>query len=109
SRTQEIPLANAVVALRADTGELLWHYQTVHHDLFEMDLPAQPILFDRVRDGQTIPALAQITKSGLVFLFNRLTGEPLFPIEERAVPQSDVPGEVSSPTQPFPVLPEPFA
>lgn len=109
TRREPIPLANAVVALDADTGEEIWHYQTVHHDLFEMDLPAQPILFDMVRNGRTIPALAQITKSGMVFTFNRLTGEPLFPIEERPVPQTDVPNEVTSPTQPFPTLPKPFA
>lgn len=109
TRKGDIPLANALVALRAENGEVLWHFQTVHHDLFEMDLPAQPILFEQVRDGRTVPAVAQVTKSGLVFVFNRLTGEPLFPIEERAVPQTDVPGESSSPTQPFPVTPEPFA
>jgi quinoprotein glucose dehydrogenase len=107
SRPHEIPLANALVALDAMTGKVLWHFQTVHHDLFDYDLPAQPIIFDLRRGAAVVPAVVQITKTGFVYVLNRLTGEPLFPIEERAVPASDVPGETTSKTQPFPVLPEP--
>ena len=100
--------ANSLVALRASTGELVWHFQTIHHDVFDYDLPAQPTLTTLRRDGQEIPAVVQATKTGLLFIFNRLTGEPLFEIEERSVPQTDVPGEVTSPTQPVPVKPEPL-
>jgi quinoprotein glucose dehydrogenase len=109
TRAHEIPLANALVALDATTGEILWHFQTVHHDLFDYDLPTQPIIFDLRRGAQTVPAIAQVTKTGFVYVLNRLTGQPLFPIEERAVPASDVPGETTSRTQPFPILPEPAA
>ena len=108
-RTAPMPLANAVVALNADTGAVLWHYQIIHHDLFDYDLPAQPMLIDLQRDGTMIPAVVQITKTGFAYVLNRLTGEPLFPIDEQPVPQSDIEGEVSSPTQPIPRLPEPFA
>ncbi len=96
---------NSLVALRASTGERLWHYQLVRHDIWDYDLPAQPNLFEL--NGQ--PYVAQITKMGLVFTFHRLTGKPLFPIEDRAVPASNVPGEKTSPTQPFPTLPPPVA
>jgi quinoprotein glucose dehydrogenase len=108
-RTADIPFANAVVALNAETGAVIWHYQIIHHDIFDYDLPAQPMLIDLERDGATVPAVVQITKTGFAYVFNRLTGEPLFPIDEKPVPQSDIEGEVSSPTQPIPRLPGPFA
>jgi len=108
-RTDPIPYANAVIALDGNTGDVLWHYQIVHHDLFDYDLPSQPLLVDIERDGTTIPAVVQITKMGTIFVFHRETGQPLFPIEERAVPISDIPGEASAPTQPFPTLPAPFS
>ena len=97
--------ANSLVALDAATGRVLWHYQMVHHDIWDYDLPAQPVLF--TRDG--VPAVAQVTKMGLVFVLNRVTGEPLFPVEERKVFASDVPGEESWPTQPVPVKPPPLS
>lgn len=97
--------ANSVVALRASTGERMWSFQTVHHDLWDYDIAAQPALVSVTRDGQSVAAVAQATKMGSLFLLNRDTGEPLFPVEERSVPQTDVPGEESSPTQPFPLLP----
>lgn len=108
-RAEAIPLANAVVALDIDSGEVVWSFQTVHHDLFDYDLPAQPILFDLVRDGEPVPALAQITKTGFVFLLDRRSGEPLYPVEEVPVPRSTVAGEAASPTQPRPIAPPPFA
>jgi len=97
--------ANSVVALHAETGKVKWHFQTVHHDLWDYDLAAQPILVELTRDGKTIPALVQATKMGSLFVFNRETGEPIFPIEERPVPASTIPGEYTSPTQPFSSLP----
>lgn len=100
--------ASSVVALHAETGEIAWHYQTVHHDLWDFDVPAQPTLVDMQKDGETVPALIQPTKMGMLFCLNRATGEPIFEIEERPVPQSNVPGEQTSPTQPFPVKPEPL-
>lgn len=100
---------NSVVALNAATGAYIWHYQLVHHDLWDYDLPAPPNLVTVRRDGQEIDAVAQVTKHGFIFVFNRETGEPLFPIEERKVPASNIPGEHASPTQPFPVKPRPFA
>src|SRR6185369_16028226 len=100
--------ANAVVALRASTGARVWHFQTVHHDLWDYDIPAQPVLFTMQREGREIPALAQPTKMGFLFILNRETGEPLFPVEERMVPASDVAGEEAWPTQPFPVRPAPL-
>ncbi len=99
---------SSIVALRASTGEVLWHYQTVHHDLWDFDVPAQPTLATIVRDGVEIPIVIQATKMGLLFMFHRETGEPIFEIEERPVPQSSVPGEQTSPTQPFPVKPPPL-
>ena len=101
--------ANSLVALRASTGERVWHYQMVHHDLWDYDLPAPAALVTVRRGGRDIPAVAQATKMGYVFILDRETGEPLFPVEERPVPASDVPGEVVSPTQPIPVLPRPLA
>ncbi len=108
-RNDPIPYANALLAIDATTGTVKWHFQIVHHDLLDYDLPAQPMLVDITRDGVKIPAVIQITKMGTVFTFNRETGEPLFPIEERPVPVSDIPGEMSSPTQPRAVKPEPFS
>ncbi len=101
--------ANSVVALDAMTGKLLWHYQVVHHDIWDYDLAAPPALIDVKREGKTIPAVAQITKMGLLFILDRLTGKPVFGVEERAVPKSDVPGEETWPTQPFPLKPPPLA
>jgi quinoprotein glucose dehydrogenase len=100
---------NSLVALDATTGRLKWHQQLVHHDLWDYDLPAAPTLVDIKRSGRTIPAVAQITKMGLLFLFDRTTGQPIFGMEERPVPQSTVPGEATSPTQPFPIKPAPLA
>ncbi|MDB3856305.1 pyrroloquinoline quinone-dependent dehydrogenase [Halieaceae bacterium] len=101
--------SSSVVALNGSTGKLVWHYQMVHHDIWDFDTPAQPTLFDFERDGKIIPALAQPTKMGLLFLLNRETGEPLFPVEERPVPQNwAVEGEYLSPTQPFPTVPAPL-
>jgi quinoprotein glucose dehydrogenase len=98
--------SSSVVALNGSTGEVVWHYQMVHHDIWDYDTPAQPTLFEFERDGKSIPALAQPTKMGHLFLLNRETGEPLFPVEERAVPQDYlVDGEYLSATQPFPTLP----
>jgi quinoprotein glucose dehydrogenase len=101
--------ANSLIALDARTGERVWHYQMVHHDLWDRDLPAPPNLVTLERDGKTIDAVAQITKSGFVFVLDRETGGPLFPVEERAYPASDLAGEVASPTQPLPLAPPPFA
>jgi glucose dehydrogenase len=100
---------NSLVALDVKTGKLLWHQQLVHHDLWDFDPAAAPILFDAQREGRTIPAVAQINKTGLLFTFNRVTGEPLYGMEERPVPQTAVPGERTSPTQPFPLKPPPLA
>ncbi len=100
--------ANCILALDAATGKLLWHFQGVHHDLWDRDFPAQPALYTLHENGLTVEALAQITKQGYVYLFNRLTGQPLFPIHERPYPSSTVPGEVTSPTQPSPDWPLPF-
>jgi quinoprotein glucose dehydrogenase len=100
--------AESIVALDAETGRRVWHFQTVHHGLWDYDLPAAPTLLDVTVDGRRVRALAQITKQGFVFVFDRETGEPVWPIEERPVPQSTVPGERTSPTQPFPTRPAPF-
>jgi quinoprotein glucose dehydrogenase len=100
---------NSVVALDAATGRYIWHYQTVHHDLWDYDLPAPPNLVSVERNGKKVDAVAQITKHGFVFVFNRETGEPLFPTEERKVPASRIPGEEAWATQPFPLKPKPFA
>ena len=100
---------DSIVALNAATGKLVWYYQTVHHDLWDYDPSAQPVLFSMHRKGHEIPAVAEVTKTGFVFVFNRLTGKPLFPIEERPVPHSELPGEASWPTQPYPMKPPPLA
>ena len=100
---------NSLVALDARTGRRLWHRQLVHHDLWDYDLPQAPKLLTIRRDGREIDVVAQATKHGFLFVFDRKTGEPIWPIEERAVPASDLPGEHASPTQPFPTRPAPFA
>lgn len=100
--------SDSLVALDATTGERVWHYQTVHHDLWDYDLPTAPMLGDIMVNGRMSKAAIQVTKTALVFAFNRVTGEPLWPIEERPVPASNVPGERASPTQPIPVMPKPF-
>jgi quinoprotein glucose dehydrogenase len=101
--------ANCLLALDAQTGKRLWHFQFVHHDLWDRDLPSAPCLLTLKRGGKRVDAVAQTTKAGYVFVFNRETGEPLFPIEERLVPPSDLQGESAWPTQPLPVKPAPFA
>jgi quinoprotein glucose dehydrogenase len=100
---------NSLVALEAASGRRVWHYQMVHHDLWDYDLPAQPTLMTVRRGGRRIPAVAQVTKMGFIFILDRVTGEPLFPIEERGVKPSEVPGERAAPTQPFPTLPAPLS
>jgi quinoprotein glucose dehydrogenase len=97
---------NSIVAVDAATGRYKWHFQTIHHDLWDWDLPAPPVLFDVHKDGKTIPALAEVGKPGLMYILNRETGEPIHGVEERPVAAADVPGEWYSPTQPFPVKPE---
>lgn len=99
---------DSVVALDGDTGQQVWAYQLVHHDLWDYDPPAEPVLVTLNHDGQEIPAVIQPTKMGLLFTFNRVTGKPVFPIVERPVPTDGVPGEQPSPTQPFPVAPAPL-
>jgi quinoprotein glucose dehydrogenase len=101
--------ANCTLALDVRTGKRLWHFQTVHHDLWDYDNPCPPVLVTVKRNGKTIDAVAQLTKVGLCFLFERESGKPIFDIIERPVPPSDVPGEPASPTQPFPVKPPPYA
>jgi quinoprotein glucose dehydrogenase len=101
--------ADSLVALRASTGERVWSFQTVHHDLWDYDLGSQPVLIDLLVNGRTVPAIAQATKMGNLFLLDRETGAPLVPVEERPVPASDVPGERAAATQPFPSWPPPLA
>ncbi|MBI2928033.1 MAG: PQQ-binding-like beta-propeller repeat protein [Verrucomicrobia bacterium] len=100
---------NCVLALRADTGERIWHFQVVHHDLWDYDIPCPPNLVTVRHNGRLIDAVAQSTKLGHLFVLDRETGRPLFPVEERPVPKSEIPGEQSWPTQPFPTKPPPFA
>jgi quinoprotein glucose dehydrogenase len=100
--------AESIVSLNADTGERVWHFQAIHHGIWDYDFPTAANLVDVTVDGVKIPALAQISKQGFTYVFNRETGKPIWPIEERAVPQSTVPGEKTSPTQPFPTKPAPF-
>jgi glucose dehydrogenase len=100
---------NSVVAVNIQTGEYRWHFQTIHHDLWDHDPPAPPGLFDVVQNGRTIPALGLTTKSGYLYILNRETGQPIFGVEERPVPKSDVPGEAAFPTQPIPVRPPALA
>jgi quinoprotein glucose dehydrogenase len=101
--------ADCLLALDARTGKRLWHFQMVHHDIWDYDDATAPKLLAVRHDGKSIDAVAQVSKHGFVWVFDRVTGEPLWPIEERAVPKSDTPGETTSPTQPFPVKPPPFA
>ncbi len=105
SRLGDNLFAESLVALDANTGERAWHFQMVHHGIWDYDIPTQPMLMSIKVDGQSIDAVTQITKQGLMFVFDRTTGEPVWPIEERPVPQSDVPGERTSATQPFPTKP----
>jgi quinoprotein glucose dehydrogenase len=101
--------ANSLLALDADTGKLLWHFQGVHHDVLDRDFPSPPVLLTVRHDGRLVDAVAQATKQGYLFLLDRVTGKPLFPVSERPVPASDVPGEKTAPTQPAPALPPPYA
>lgn len=101
--------ANSILALDAENGERIWHYQTIRHDMWDRDLPAPPNLVQVNHGGKMIDAVAQITKTGLVFLLDRETGEPLFPIEEMEIPPSDLMGEVAASSQPIPQMPPPFA
>lgn len=101
--------ANCLLALDAATGKYIWHYQVVHHDLWDRDLPANPNLITIQHDGKSIDAVAQITKHGFIFMFDRTNGKPVFPIKEKPVPQNALPGEEPWPTQPIPTLPQPFA
>ncbi len=100
--------ANSLVCLNAKTGERVWHFQTVHHDLWDYDLAAAPNLVNITVSGKEVRAVAQVTKHGFCFVFDRITGRPIWPIEERPVPQSRLEGEETSPTQPFPTRPPPF-
>lgn len=107
-RQKKMPYANAVVALNATTGKPVWHFQTVHHDLFDYDIASKAALGRIVHDGKSIPVAIQATKTGFVFVLNRLTGKPVFPVVERKVPASTVPNEHASSTQPEPILPKPL-
>lgn len=100
--------ANSLVALNAETGERVWHFQTVHHDLWDFDLPVAPKLMTITKDGKQIPVVIQPSKQGFLFVFDRRNGEPVWPINETPVPASDVPGEKASPTQPIPSWPQRF-
>jgi quinoprotein glucose dehydrogenase len=101
--------SSSIVAVDANTGKRRWHFQVVHHDIWDFDTQAPPLLLDVKRNGRTVPAVAVVSKSGYFFLLHRITGKPIFRVEERRVPPSDVPGEVASRTQPIPVKPLPFA
>jgi quinoprotein glucose dehydrogenase len=101
-RLKEMPLVTATVAVKAETGEVVWSRQWVHHDIWDVDINSAPTLLDIKKNGQTIPALIQATKMGFLFVVNRNTGEPVYPIQERKYPASDIPGEHASPTQPYP-------
>jgi glucose dehydrogenase len=100
--------SDSLVAVNCRTGERVWHYQLAHHDLWDYDLPAAPVLADIKVDGRSVKAIVQVTKQGFAFVFDRVSGKPVWPIEERPVPQSNTPGEQTSPTQPFPTKPPPF-
>jgi quinoprotein glucose dehydrogenase len=101
--------ANCLLALDARSGKLLWYFQGVHHDIWDRDFPSPPVLVIVRRNGKAVDAVAQTSKQGFVYLFERTTGKPLFPIEEKPYPASDVPGEIASPTQPLPLAPAPFS
>jgi quinoprotein glucose dehydrogenase len=100
--------ANSIVAIRASTGELVWHFQVVHHDVWDWDIPTHPLLVNITRDGEQIPVVVVLTKTGVVFVLHRDTGEPFHEVEERPVPTDGIPGDELSPTQPFPVRPPPL-
>ncbi|MGH7560425.1 MAG: PQQ-binding-like beta-propeller repeat protein, partial [Gemmatimonadales bacterium] len=100
---------NSVVALRASTGRIVWHFQTVHHDLWDYDNASPPALVTVTRNGRSVPAVLQANKNGMLYVLHRETGEPIFPVEERRVPASDVPGERAFPTQPFTILTPPLS
>lgn len=100
---------SSLVAVNAETGKLLWYFQIVHHDIWDVDAESPPTLFNVRRGNEVIPAVATVNKNGLMFILNRVTGKPIYGVVERPVPKSDVPGEQASPTQPFPVLPEPLS
>jgi quinoprotein glucose dehydrogenase len=101
--------SSSLVAVSADTGKLLWYFQVVHHDIWDFDVETPPTLFEVKHGGKTIPAVATVNKNALMFILNRVTGKPIYDVEERPVPQSNVPGEQTSPTQPFPVVTEPLS
>ena len=102
--------ANSVLALDASTGKRIWHFQTVHHDIWDRDLPTAPVLVNIIKDGKNIDALVSVSKSGFIFLFDRTTGKPIYPINETPVPTlSELVGEKLSPTQPIPSFFKPFA
>ncbi|GAB3988506.1 hypothetical protein GCM10028807_11310 [Spirosoma daeguense] len=109
NRTGQNLFANCLLALDARTGKRLWHFQAIHHDIWDRDFPAPPNLITVTQNGKKIDAVAQVSKQGHVFVFDRVTGKPLFPIKEVPVPKSDIPGEVTWPTQPIPQKPAPFA
>jgi quinoprotein glucose dehydrogenase len=100
--------SSSVVAVDANTGKYLWHFQLVHHDVWDYDTQSAPLVVDLIRNGTTVPALIMVNKTGLLFTLDRVTGKPIFDIVERPVPKSEVPGEQTSPTQPFPVKPQPL-
>src|SRR5262245_7226740 len=100
--------SSSIVAVDANTGKYIWHFQLVHHDIWDYDTQSAPLLVDLQRNGQTVPAVIIVNKTGLMFTLNRVTGKPIFDIQERPVPKSELPGEKTSPTQPFPVKPEPL-
>tara|TARA_B100001250_G_scaffold218594_2_gene187582 strand:- start:270 stop:2219 length:1950 start_codon:yes stop_codon:yes gene_type:complete len=101
--------SSSIVALNSNNGKVVWNFQTVHHDVWDYDVPSQPTFYEFNKEGKKVKALAQTTKTGLVFLLNRETGEPIFPVEEKPVPQGTVEGDYLSKTQPFPTLPKPIA
>ncbi len=109
SRIGDNLFADTLLALDANTGKRLWHFQGVHHDIWDRDFPSAPILVSVTKNNRTIPAIAQTTKQGYLYVFNRVTGDPIFPIEDRPYPASTTPGEVAATHQPYPLKPEPFA
>lgn len=109
NRKGENLFANSLIALNAENGKRIWHYQTIRHDVWDRDLPAPPNLVTIEKEGKTIPAVAQITKTGRVFIFDRVTGEPVYPIEEVETPPSSLEGEEVWPSQPLPLVPPPFS
>ena len=106
-RKEDLPLTTSLTALDTETGEVLWSRQLVHHDIWDFDTDAPPTLIDIEKDGETIPALVETSKMGFIYVLNRVTGEPVYPIEERPVPASDVAGEEAAPTQPYSAIPKP--